>query len=417
MSTPKRPMFVRPRLWMALGAVGLCTVVCTRHAGPPPADPAPAPEAVGPPPSWQSPVTPVIEPFPGTTGISAASCGQCHTDIYAEWKTSTHAHAWVDPQFQAELHKDPEVAWLCINCHTPLGNQQEALHSAGPDVRHPVRTHNPDFDVELQQEGITCLTCHWREEGIAAVHEDVVAPHPTVYTPELRSEQTCTGCHQAVARLEDALVCTFNTGNEWLEAAPGKTCPECHMPAQHRASAPGAPERDGGMHTWPGSLIPKDTPTPEERALMAKHWQPGVDLSLQVDPASGVPTATLTNVRAGHMLPTGDPERYFELSLTATDPTGTVVGESVLHIGQKWEWWPVAKKVSDNRIAPGEAAVLTLDLPDDATGLTITAQVDHVRISPENASYHDLGDYPTRLTVAVESTTVGGVGRPEAPVP
>ena len=363
--------------------------------------------------SWQLPRTPVIEPFPGTTGISAASCGQCHAEIYAEWKTSTHAHAWVDPQFQAELHKDPEVAWLCINCHTPMGNQQERLHTPTDQVRAPKVVDNPGFDRELQQEGITCLTCHWRADGIAAVHDDVVAPHPTVYVPELRTEDTCTSCHQAVARLEDALVCTFNTGQEWADAAPGKTCPECHMPPQRRASAPGSPERAGGRHTWPGSLIAKDTPTADERVLMEADWVPGIDLVLHAPTKAKAGervtvSITVTNARAGHLVPTGDPERYLDVGLVALDPTGAPLSAAELRIGQKWEWWPVARRLSDNRLAPGESKVVKMmvEVPDLAGSFAVTGWVDHVRISPENAAYHDLGDYPTRRRVYTRDATI-----------
>jgi len=403
MHTPSRLRRLLPPLLVGAGCL-MCT-----HQRSASGEPAPA----GPPPSWQQPRTPVIEPFAGTTGISAASCGQCHGEIYAEWKTSTHAHAWVDPQFQAELHKDPEVAWLCINCHTPLGNQQQMLHTPTGEVRKPQVRQNPAFDAELQQEGITCLTCHWRPEGIAAVHAEVVAPHPVVHAPELRTEATCTVCHQAVARLEDALVCTFNTGAEWADAAPGKSCPECHMPAQHRSVAPGAPARDGGRHTWPGSLIPKDTPTAEESALMAADWAPGIDLALSA-PESGTAgdhvtvTVTVTNARAGHLVPTGDPERYLDIGVAALDPNGAPIGAAEHRIGQKWEWWPVARKLSDNRLSPGDSrdVELVLSLPDTAGAVTVSAWVDHVRISPENAAYHDLGDYPTRRRVYTSEATI-----------
>ncbi len=30
----------------------------------------------------------------GIAGIRAEDCGQCHEEIYKEWKSSIHAHAW-----------------------------------------------------------------------------------------------------------------------------------------------------------------------------------------------------------------------------------------------------------------------------------------------------------------------------------
>lgn len=398
-------------LWALPMLVGLG---CARQRpeSPPPSVPDP---------DWMSVTVPPMAPFPGTTGLSAASCGSCHQEIYTEWSASTHAHAWVDRQFQAELHKDEAVAWLCINCHTPLAAQQVQLTTSTGNIRSPQRVDNPNFDAELQAEGITCLTCHWRPEGIAAVHEDAVAPHPLVYAPELRSETTCTGCHQAVARLEDALVCTFNTGQEWADAAPGRTCPECHMPSVSRASAVGAPERKGGQHLWPGSLIPKDAWSDAEAALF-KDWVPGADLTVVVPDVGdvGEPVTIrvqLTNARAGHMLPTGDPERYLELRTLVESVDGDVLISEEHRVGQRWEWYPVARKVDDNRLAPGETRAWEHRFTLPEGGAALRVELDHVRISPENTGHHDLGDYPTRRRVKSEARQIRPRGPTSAPAP
>ncbi|MFO0767868.1 MAG: multiheme c-type cytochrome [Nitrospiraceae bacterium] len=42
----------------------------------------------------------------GLTSLKAESCGSCHREIYEEWKSSIHAHAYEDPFFQAYLTKD-----------------------------------------------------------------------------------------------------------------------------------------------------------------------------------------------------------------------------------------------------------------------------------------------------------------------
>ncbi|MDR4472641.1 MAG: cytochrome c family protein [Nitrospira sp.] len=36
----------------------------------------------------------------GLTSLKAESCGQCHREIYEEWKTSIHAQAYEDPFFK-----------------------------------------------------------------------------------------------------------------------------------------------------------------------------------------------------------------------------------------------------------------------------------------------------------------------------
>ena len=59
--------------------------------------------------------------------------------------------------------------------------------------------------------------------------------------------------------------------------------------------------------------------------------------------------------------------------------------------------------MSDNRLSPGESRDLQLRfvLPND--GANTTVRVDHVRISPENLSYHKLESYPARRTVLTDA--------------
>jgi len=84
----------------------------------------------------------------GLTSLKAESCGQCHREIYEEWKTSIHAHAYEDPFFQAYWKKDKQV-WVCLNCHTPLENQQPTLVKDIPRGRVEKATQepNPHFDA------------------------------------------------------------------------------------------------------------------------------------------------------------------------------------------------------------------------------------------------------------------------------
>jgi hypothetical protein len=396
----------------------LLSIACSGRPAPPPAPAVeePAPRDLEDVSAWASPLVPDIAPFPGTTGLSAQRCADCHPDVAREWSASTHAHAWVDPQFQKELHKDPEVGWICLNCHTPLVAQQPELVRYAGSVRAAERTPNPAYDETLRDEGITCLVCHYRPEGIAAVHADVQAPHPTVHAPELRSAETCTRCHEAQARVEATLVCTFSTGSEWEEAAPGRTCPECHMPRVTRSHATGAPEREGGRHHWPGSLLPKDAWSAEEAALFA-DWAPGTDARIEA-PAAAPPGERATailhleNVRAGHKLPTGDPERHYILRMRATGPDGALLAESEGRVGQVWEWWPEARRLADERIPAGGAETLSVSWQQPAGAVAIEATVEHVRISDENARYHDLGEYPRRRTVHTlrHAVTAGAPG-------
>ena len=325
---------------------------------------------------WEQPRTPNV-----SAGQKASDCGVCHTEIYAEWKQSTHAQAWTDVQFQAELHKDPAVGWMCLNCHTPVANQQAYFVNSAASIRDKAKIRNPAFDPDWQSEGVTCLSCHWTRDGIASVHEDVKAPHPTVYSPELKSDALCNECHQAVARIEDDLVCNFNTGQEKLDAGVTESCQDCHMPSVERVMALGGPVRKGGRHMWSGSGIPKSS-EPTHAGLDGLDVQ--VTVPTQAKPGESVPVAiTLVNARAGHMIPSGDPERYILVRIEGAEGL-----TEEWKIGQVWEWHPVSRKLSDNRLKPKETRTheWAFTMPTQSVALNIT--VDHVRMSDENLQYH-----------------------------
>ncbi len=348
---------------------------------------------------WMQPATPPLSASEaGLPGLHARSCGQCHPAVAAEWAVSTHAAAWTDTQFQAELHKDPEVGWLCLNCHTPLANQQPRTIVEGTPLRSPKVTLNPSFDATLRDEGVTCLACHWRPEGIASARPGVVAPHPTVHDPSFGRDATCTVCHQATARLEDALVCHFNTGAEKVEAGVEKQCADCHMPAVARGS------RQGRSHVWPGSGLSKhpEVHVPGLNGLDVEDVRWGDDRRL---------TFALVNARAGHKLPSGDPERYLEVRAVLQSAAGEEVSAQKWRIGQTWVWSPQAKQVGDNRLSVGERRAF--EWRPEGRGESVRLTVEHVRLSPENLAYHielvesghagpsadDLRRYPTRRTV------------------
>lgn len=381
---------------------------------------------------WWGPRVPLHEALPGTTGSRAQDCGVCHAEIYAEWRTSAHAAAWVDPQFQAELHKDPEVAWICINCHVPAAGQQEEVVAWTParGVRDVDRRDNPDYDPTWQQEGISCMACHWRDGAIAAPHADVDAPHPVVHAPDLLEADLCLSCHQADVRLEDALVCHFTTGQEWLEAGQTDSCPACHMPQVDRAVAPQSPIRRTGRHTWPGSLLPKVNPPPEGFAAVAASWEAGVEARLEL-PETAAPgqlvtaIVSLENVRAGHRVPTGDPERYLLLTtrvVAGTTGAGPVIAGARARLGQRWIWWPLARKLDDDRLAPGQVRSWEVPFVMPQEGARVELSLEHYRISPENAAFHGLADYAThRVVQRIEQGLLptdrddGGLPRDAAP--
>ncbi len=367
---------------------------------------------------WEKAI-PNQEPPEGLESLSAAECGECHEEIYAEWRTSNHATALQDPQFQAEWAKDDSL-WVCINCHTPLQNQQ-ALIVKGKldgDYRKPVTEPNPRFDAELREESITCAVCHVRDGaviGVTGAGKD--APHKVVKDPEFLSEKLCMGCHNVTDVLDPTLVCTFGTGDEWREGpypAVGRNCISCHMPLVERPLVADYPVRRARKHTFIGSGIPK---FPDPKRELVEGYVRGLDVRVYSSREHYEPgetayyTVTLINQRAGHMVPTGDPEYFYVLLMQIKDRTGKVLKERRERIGQRWQWWPQAKKLSDNRLKPLEERSYSLEfeVPRRAEGLTFEVSVTTVRVTEENAKFMGLlGKYPLSAVIFREKRDVVG---------
>ena len=353
-------------------------------------------------PIMERPLDPGLEPVVGLVDLSAEACAACHAEIAAEWKLSVHSQAWVDPQYQKEITKSGN-RWLCLNCHTPLLTQQDVWPSGleDGDVDRPILAENPYFDADLRNEGITCAACHVREGVVYGPGLGGDAPHPVKADPGFRSGEMCHRCHQAERTYEGKnFVCTFTTAAELAAGAwAGEaTCTSCHMPIVSRPAATGGPVREVRRHWWKGAGIPKIAGVyPPQEAN-----SPGLDLRATWGDTLRI---EMENARAGHMLPTGDPERWIAVDVRFLGDSGDV-GTWTYRIGQRWEWEPSPKKLGDNRLAPKEVRIEEVPIPAGA----LSAEIDawNHRLSDANAEYHHLEDYPRK--VRTHHLQVGSVG-------
>ena len=289
----------------------------------------------------------------GIPGIKAEDCGVCHREIYEEWKSSFHAKAFVDPFFQAYWRKDKNI-WICLNCHTPLENQQPELIVEIPRnrVEKAVKKPNPRYDPDFQQEGITCAVCHVRDGVILGPFTDSMAPHPTRYDPSFTSTDICYRCHQVPAgpfqfyRFGPCGTYPEYEGGHYYEE--GYICQTCHMPEVERPVAIGGPVRKGRRHLWRGGHDPDQI----KRAIT---------VGLSADPPQLTPGKTVDfkltfqNSGAGHNLPTGDPDRYFTIEFAILDEKGEIRKKQTHTIGRWIMWQPVIWEVYDNRLSPLES--------------------------------------------------------------
>jgi len=341
----------------------------------------------------------------GLAGIRASDCGVCHKAIYAEWRTSTHAKALVDLQFQFEWAKDQHL-WLCLNCHIPLTNQRQfvvrGLHDG--DIRRPALDANPGYDGELAQEGITCAVCHVRDGTVIGLHGDTQAPHPVRVAPDMLSFEACLTCHNALGRFGGTLVCNFDTGDDWRRTdlgLSGEDCLSCHMPRVTRPSALETAARDVRSHTWYGAGIPKffeDTASIPPRS--------GLGIEIVPNPngyragEKGAIVVNVVNRDAGHSVPTGDVERFVLITMRLRNvDSGQTYWEHKERIGEVWVWSPEAKQISDNSFGFGEERSFRyeIDFPQEVPAPTFEVIVENHRMTVENAREMGLlGKYPLK---------------------
>jgi hypothetical protein len=352
--------------------------------------------------SWEKAVPNQKVPS-GLISLKSEDCGACHRDYYAEWKTSTHAQAWVDQQFQAELKKESSP-FMCINCHIPLQNQQEFIVKGliNGDIYKPVKEKNPFFDKELQQEGINCASCHVRDNQIVGPTGSTLAPHKVKKDPIHLSETLCISCHNANAVVTPTLACTFQTADEW-KAGPfygKKNCISCHMPETHRTLVEGYPAKKSHFHSFPASGIPKhDTLKPAMLKSLEFYASDFKKIFKSTDSIKF--SLTLKNEHAGHRVPSGDPERFMLIDLQLKDGSGRVIRKNQGRIGEAWEWYPVAKKLSDNNLNPGEKRTYSFKHKPLAKGkYVLESKVTKHRMTEEAAEYNKIGSsYPRFITI------------------
>jgi hypothetical protein len=212
----------------------------------------------------------------------AADCKSCHEAEYAEWQRSMHGQAWTDPMVQG-LSNGFRMS-ECIDCHAPMPIQQ-----TGMSARVAPRQHS-------RGDGVDCLTCHLMDDGVsvAATHaadtSKVAGACKPVVVKEMSTPAACAGCHNQ-----------HYTVDELAASGIKETCSDCHMANVQRG------ETAGRSHIFPG-------------AHSVEMHQKATTLELSL--ADGAVHAKVSNVGAGHQIPTDARHRSYNLFLSAWDDRG-----------------------------------------------------------------------------------------------
>jgi tetratricopeptide (TPR) repeat protein len=228
---------------------------------------------------------------------NAAYCGHCHQESHREWSQSAHANSFRAPWYQKNVKllistKGVEYSRHCEGCHNPI-----ALTSGS--ITKDVEQKRP-----LDDEGVTCMSCHSIRSGDTRGTGSYVLSQPAVMVDEagkpiygkvpdaeilahldrhskavmtdfMKKPEFCASCHKA------ALPATLNdykwqralfVFDEWQMSSFSKrsplpfytkettsTCQTCHMVREPlTARDPGAKEGKLASHRWLGAntLLP-----------------------------------------------------------------------------------------------------------------------------------------------------------------
>ncbi len=347
----------------------------------------------------------VAEPVPVEPGNAkpanfepASACG-CHSALVEQWQKSLHAQALTDPIYVAKLEEakkaNPALGPFCNKCHGPAATMTGEAGAA-------------ELSVGVA-DGITCAWCHQvtgndgkeiantsqlvLPDGTRRAQiKDPQAPHKAAYSEFHESPEFCGGCHNVNHPINGMhLEATYSEYIESPWAKEGVTCQDCHMslapgtigPYEGVAAA-GGPKR-GNIYSM--SFVGANVELGDAAAATAL-LKSAAELDVEVPEIVGGGAdvkVTITNVGAGHHLPTGLTEvreMWLEVSLIDGSGNKTPVGErrfgTILQDDEgnaPVELWEATKIKSDDRIPARESVTETyrVTLPDGVEAATLEA--------------------------------------------
>jgi hypothetical protein len=262
---------------------------------------------------------------------TSSYCGTCHVQIHAQWMSSTHSKAFQDPIYQTFLrHVSQKTGGrsdqFCISCHAPLATITNSI---------PANLFDTSKKPPLLEDSVSCEFCHTLSGSEVQVmkvslgaflyprvgqtkifygrHSDASTDaHPTQVSKFLLSSEICGTCHRFAHPASGKEI--QNTYHEWKQgpyATQGTRCQDCHMPAYPGKVAEAGQERpELHAHVFIGGhteMIRKAATVNVSAGWKKKERKDLLDVS-----------ASITNVGAGHLIPTGIPgirEMWLEVTV------------------------------------------------------------------------------------------------------
>jgi hypothetical protein len=356
----------------------------------------------------------------------ATSC-RCHQPLVDEWQESMHSKALADPLFTTKVAEGDKATGnklgpFCRRCHGPVATMTGEDGSAQMSP--------------ASAEAITCSFCHQltgtkkplgnvsqlvEPSGILRAQiEDPQSPHNPVYSAFHATSEICGGCHNVNHPVNGMhLESTYAEWKKSPQAKQGLQCQDCHMSESPPAVGPSTgqacvngPERPNIYHmTFAGAQVALGN---ADRAVALLQSAATIDVVAPeiVGPSAEV-TVTVTNVGAGHYLPTGLTEvRQMWLQVVAVDENGkeTELGKRVFGTQLKdkngkypAELWDAVAVATDDRIPPMESVSETykLVLPAGVEAADLKARLLYKSAPDELATKAGVENPTTTMAEAV----------------
>jgi cytochrome c554/c'-like protein len=322
-----------------------------------------------------------------TKGFSSSrQCGQCHEELYNDWKRSLHADASDNAVFQAAymqvyFEEGERARPACLVCHAPVA----------------YFNNDPKLTQAISREGVSCDFCHSIAEALSGTMEgpqfrfefggvkqgplkNSKSPaHQTRFNGLYQQSQFCKGCHEQKSQKGIPIIATWS---EWKESPypdKGITCQKCHMEQIPGKTVAVSVQQNTRNRISNHDIAAGHSLTKRRQALEIKIVTIETHknrIQVQVD---------LTNTGAGHKMPTGLPIKKIILEVKVQNSHGSrqqsqqrvyqkvladAQGKAVTQVVDLMLGKATAV-VSDNRIAPLEARresfTFFVEKPEDQT--------------------------------------------------
>jgi tetratricopeptide (TPR) repeat protein len=302
---------------------------------------------------------------PSASVEDVKTCGACHRDIAAQWRTSAHALAsFNNPLYRVSVERlrrerGTRESRMCAGCH-----DLALLTSGAMDAPEIVP------EDERAHAGVSCSVCHSvvhaeRDgNGSATLRGDRALPsrgedtsleahRKRVASITLRTAELCATCHRAFLDTDTGNAAAFfgmDDYGAWLQSAwagsagerpdhvEARDCRGCHM-AREPAVLGDVAAKDGGVpsHRFLGAhtLLGAMRKDPEAVARTAKFLENSVTVDVAaVRPTSGAVELDVVvfNDLVGHRFPGGVLDNQgTRVELEVRDATGQLVASSSEH--------------------------------------------------------------------------------------